>query len=237
MGRIPIAAAVLAACAACFAAAARSRGTGSGAVERDALRFIDNMLENYSDSMNTLALLERSLNSRFAFCKDVQDAIRKYALSSNARQAFSALLGYESYALRGIASAVIGRLDEGAELRMQLVEVRRHVMQRNRKELKSSGTLGSALSITRMGSVLFFPIFAGISVNIMQFTAGMRNAGHPSAAALIAVFAFCIAYLNLLNSKYSVRESVMSRTKKSALSCAVAIFVFKVTSVLSVVML
>ncbi len=237
MGTVPVAAALLAACMACFAVAAKARGTRASAVEGDALQFIGNVLENYSDSVNTLTLLEKSLNSRFAFCKDMQCAIRTYALSSNARQAFSALLRYDSYALRGTASAVISRLDEGTELRMRLAEVRKHAVQRSIKELKSMGALGSALSITQIGSVLFFPVFAGISLNIMQFTAGMQGAGHPSVPALIAVFAFYIAYLNVLNFKYSMKESIEARAEKSALSCAIAIFVFKVASVLSVGML
>jgi hypothetical protein len=236
-GRIPAAVISLAACAACFAVAAKARRTSGGVVESDALQFIDNVLENYSDSVNTLTLLEKSLNDRFDFCKDMQSAIRTYVLSSDARQAFSVLLRYDSYALRGITSAVIGRLEEGTELRMQLAEVRKHALRRSGKELKNIGAMGSALSITQIGSVLFFPIFAGISLNIMQFTAGMQGAGHPSAPALIAVFAFYIAYLNLLNFKYNMKESTATRAEKAALSCATALLVFKAASVLSVGML
>ncbi len=237
MGAIPVAAILLVACTACFAVASNARRKSDGTVEGDALQFIDNVLENYSDSMNTLTLLEKSLNSKFSFCKEMQDAINRYALSSNARQSFSVLLGHDSYALKGIAASVIGRLDEGTELRMQLIEVRRHVIQRNNKELKNIGVLGSAISITQIGAVFFFPIFAGISLNIIQFTAGMQGAGSPSTRALIAVFAFYIAYLNMLNFKYSMRESTATRAEKSALSCAIAMFVFKIASMLSIGML
>lgn len=237
IGKIDVAAVWLAACAACFVAASRARRISADTIESDALQFIDNILENYSDSVSTLTLLERSLNSRFAFYGDMQRAIRTYALSANAEHAFSVLLGYDSYALRGLVSTVRGRLEEGAELRMQLVELKRHIMLRNSKKLESIGTLGSALSISQIGSVLFFPIFAGISLNIMRFAASMQAAAHANTQALIAVFAFYIMYLNLLNLKYDTRESAAVRAEKAALSCAVAMLVFRATSVLSAVML
>jgi hypothetical protein len=232
-GSLPAAAAALATCAACFVAASKARGAGQRATESDALRFIDNIIGNYSDSASTVALLEKSLNGSFAFCREFRDAIRTYSLSADAGQAFSALLRSDSYALRGIASATIGRLDGGAELRMRLVELRRHVMRRNGNALKNTGLLGSALSVTQIGAALFFPAFAGISLRIMQFTEGMQNAGHPSAQALVAVFAFYIAYLNLLNFKYNMREDWTVRAEKSALSCAAALLVFKAASTLS----
>jgi hypothetical protein len=216
--------------------ASRSRRASGNVVEGYALQFIDNMLWNYSDSIDTCTLLERSLDGRFAFCKEVQGAIRKYALSSDARQAFSTLLRSDSYALRGVASAVAHRLDDGSELRMQLAEVRKHVMQRNGKGLKGVRALGGALSITQVGAAVFFPAFAGISLNIMQFTAGMRGAG-PGAAALTAVFAFYIAYTNLLNFKYDMKESAAARAEKVALSCAAAMLVFRAAAALSMGML
>jgi hypothetical protein len=235
-GRMAIAAALFAVCSACFLAEG-TRHAGAGAAERDAVQFIDNVLENYSDSTNTIALLKRSLNGRFVFCKEMTDAMRAYTLSSNARQAFSGLLQYGSQALTGIVSAVTNRLDNGAELRMQLLEVRKHAARRNGNSLRNTTMLGSALSVTEIGSVLFFPIFAGISLNILRFTASIQSAGYPDGHALVAVFAFFIVYLNVLNSKYNMKERVSARAKKSALSCALAILVFKVASALSIGML
>ncbi len=236
-GNIAVAAVLLVACTLCSIAASKVRRAGANAVDRDAVQFIDSVLENYSDSASTLGLLEKSLNDRFAFCKDMQRAIRTYRLSSNARQAFSVLLGYNSYAMKGIVSAVTSRLDNGACLRMQFLELRKHIAQRNGNELKNTRTLGSLLSVTRIGAILFFPIFAGISLNILKFTAIMQSSGSPSAQALTAVFAFFISYSNMLNFKYDMRESATVRAQKSALSCAVAIFVFKIASALSIGML
>lgn len=236
-GRIPAAAASASASVACFLAAERLRGTGASSEDGDALQFLDNMLANYSDTASTVALVERSLNCKFAFYADARRAVSRFRLQPDARRAFLALLHSGSYALRGVAAAIVSRLEDGAPLRVQLAELKRHVLRRRGSESRGIASSAGALSIARLGSAVFFPAFAGISINILRLTSEMQGTATLGAPALVPVFAFFVLYTNTLNFKYSVREPAGSRLRKSLLSGAIAMLSFRLASLLSFGML
>lgn len=218
-----------------FIALARSRGAGTGRADRDSVQLAGNLIDNYTDGCDTIGLLQRSLSPGFVFCPEMNRAISAYAVQGDARLSFSALLASDSGVLRELSSAVVQRLDGGADMLGPLRDIRRRASSENRYRLKSLGSSLNANSVVMLGSVLFFPAFAGIGLQIARFAGASQGFAAVKAGALAAVFAFYIVQTNLINFRYLRGDSM--RLEKSALSAAIGILVFKVSSMLSVVVL
>lgn len=213
----------------------KSSGGGSNRTDDDSMRFVGRLIDSYTDSINTPRLLEISLSQDFWFYKDMREAISKYTMQGNAELSFSKPLMSDSGALREITAALVQRLDNGVEILGPLKEIRRRIGANSRHRLK---TLCSALnsdSVARLGSVAFFPAFAGISLQIVKFTNSSEGFAAAKPWALVAIFAFYIIYTNIINFRYSSGDAL--RIEKSALSGAIGILVFKMSSMLSIGML
>jgi hypothetical protein len=213
----------------------RGSGSGTGRLDRDAMQMAGNLIDNYSDSADTLMILRRSLSPGFAFCAEMNRAISAYAMQGDARVSFSKLLSSNSSTLREISSAVVQRLDSGAEMLAPLKDIKRRASQENEYRMKSLGSSLNANSVVMLGSVLFFPAFAGIGMQISSFAGASQGFAAVKAGALAAVFVFYIIQSNLANSKYQRGDPV--RYEKFALFSAIGILVFKTSSMLSVLAL
>lgn len=234
---VPMAAISVLACAACLLALERLRGPGPAKIDGDALRFVNNILSNYSCSASTVSIVQKSLNSEFSFYKAMKRAIAEYHLSSDAPRAFSRLASTRSYILSAATAAIVDRLEYGTALKAPLAELKRHALRRKRNTTQGVVASAGALSIARLGSMLFFPLFAGISINILLLTSEMQGVSAQGVSALVLVFAFYILYTNFLNFKYSLKESVESRIRKALFSGAAAMVAFRLAMLLSVSML
>ena len=203
--------------------------------DNDVLQFVSNLIDNYSNSINTARLLGISLSKDFWFYKEMKDSVSKYSIDGSAEASFSKLLGSDSMALRHIASIIAQRLDSGAEILDPLKEIRRRIILDSRYKLRSLGSVLNSNSVVGLGSMLFFPAFAGISLQIIRFTNISQGISAANPLPLIAIFAFYMVYINTLNFRYSSNDEL--RIEKSALSSSIAMLVFKICSGLPIGML
>jgi hypothetical protein len=101
--------------------------------------------------------------------------------------------------------------------------------------MKSLGSSLNANSIVMLGSVLFFPAFAGIGMQIAGFASASQGLAAVKAGALAAVFVFYIIQTNMVNFRYQRGDPM--KLEKAALFSAIGILIFKASSMLSVLAL
>jgi len=211
------------------------RGSGSDASHKDigSVQFVGNLIDNYSDSVSTLKLLDISLSPELWFNDSMREAMSRYTMHGDAKSSFSKLLASDSAALREISAAIVQRLDSGTGMLGPLKEIKRRISAERKYKLKALGGTLNANSVARLGSALFVPTFAGISLQIVRFTG--QGFSDAKAWTLVAVFAFYIISANMINFRYSHGDPMSN--EKSALSSAIGIIVFKISSMLSILML
>ena len=212
----------------------RRVGGDHSSIESDTAQFISNLIDNYDGYADTISVIRSSLSPSFRFYSDMNEAISKYLTQGNAELSFSKLLSSSSVALCETASAIVRRLDDGSDMIGPLKETRRHINAENRHRLKNLGSVLNADSVVRLGSMMFFPAFAGISMRIAVFAGSSQGFAALKAGALSLIFAFYIIHTNLMNFSYS--NSPM-KTEKAALSAALGMIAFRASYLLSTMML
>jgi hypothetical protein len=85
-----------------------------------------------------------------------------------------------------------------------------------------------------LGSVIFFPMFAGVSINIMAFAAG--TIATFSYSWVVPVILFYIVVSNVIGFEYS-GETPTNFAKMGFLSASSGLLVFRIVSLFSAVML
>ena len=218
----------------CFLLLYRSSGSGASRREIESMQFVGNIIDNYTEQTSTLKLIEMSLSNELWFRKDMEEAVSRYRMHGDAGSAFSKLLSSDTTALREATAAIVQGLDSGTGMLGPLKEIKRRIGAERRYALKAMGGTLNADSVSRLGSALFFPAFAGISLQIVRFTDAGQGFSSAKAWVLMATFAFYIISANMINFRYSRGPMI---AEKSALSCAIGIIVFKASSMLSILML
>jgi hypothetical protein len=212
----------------------RRMGSDADRIESDSAQFVGNLIENYDAHADTISQIRASLSPSFWFYPEMSSAISRYIAQGHARLSFSKLLGSKSISLREATSAMVRRLDDGAEIIDSLKETKRHANTENRQRMKNLGSVLNADSVVRLGSMVFFPVFAGISMRIALFAGSSQGFAALRIGALSAIFAFYIIHTNLTNFSYSITSM---KTEKAALSAALGVAAFKISYLLSTMML
>ena len=213
----------------------RRRACGdSSQIESETVQFVGNLIDNYDGHADTISLIRASLSPGFLFYRSMDEAISKYLAQGNAELSFSKLLKSDSTSLSETASSIVRRLDDGAEIIGPLKEIRKRANAENRRQLKNLGSALNADSVVRLGSMVFFPAFAGISMRIAVFAGSSQGFAALKAGALSLIFAFYIIHTNVMNFGYS--RSTM-KAEKAALSAALGMTIFQASYLLSTMML
>ncbi len=209
-------------------------GGDSSQNESDSAQFIGNLIDNYGGHAGTISLVRASLSPDFRFYSDMNEALSRYLTQGNAELSFSKLLKSDSIALAEATSAIVRRLDDGAEMIGPLKETRRRINSESRHRMKNLGSVLNADSVVRLGSMMFFPAFAGISMRIAVFAGSSQGFSALKAGALSLIFAFYIIHTNVTNFGYS--KSPMNM-EKAAVSAALGMIAFQASYLLSTMML
>ena len=188
----------------------------SSRTEADSTQFVGNLIENHDGHADTISLIHASLSPSFSFYRIMNEAISRYSAQGSAELSFSKLLKSDSAALSETVSAIVRRLDDGAEMIDPLKEIRRHINSENRHKMKNLGSVLNADSVVRLGSMMFFPVFAGISMRIAVFAGSSQGFAALKAGALSLIFAFYIINTNAANFGYS---NTSMKFEKAALRC------------------
>ncbi|MGC8669840.1 MAG: hypothetical protein ACP5TL_01650 [Candidatus Micrarchaeia archaeon] len=166
----------------------------------DLLIFTNNLVVNASNEKSTLKAIENSLDRRFAFYDDVSKAIREYRLSGNADKAFSFALKNPSELFREVFFVISDSLSNGLSIVEPMKELSAEIAAIEELQSKNVGNFTNTMSIVNLGSILFFPIFAGISYYIMGFSSNINRMVPISEAAFFSMVILYVMEIGIFNN-------------------------------------
>ena len=196
--------------------------------EYDTAQFLDNLIRNSSISKSTMKVLTDSLNPRFVFYNDLATAIDKYRKGSATEYAFSGLEGKGPVLFQEVLNTITRSLDDGFQPAQAFAELKQGSSAKDAYAGRNRVSISGANSLVRMGSTVFFPAFAGISIDIIRFTSTQG----PHLAQLALLLGSYILIANCLGGAFA-REPASRAVGGAALYSALGILVFKVTSIIA----
>lgn len=157
-----------------------------------------------------------SIHPGSEYSKETNLSLKKYRLTGNPMLSFSSMMKSSDFKLRKLGIILYLSFSDGILLN-KLASVN---LEKNSIDLHYSDALIPLLSNTEImtlsGTNLFFPIFAGITLNIIKFSAPSVYSG--SAIALVAIFIFYIISANVVTVENSFNNKSGAITKIIQLS-------------------
>ena len=229
-GKFILSAAFLAIVAALFVAA-RKLGNSAKAVDNQLIRLLDDAFSKDS-GIPIIRCIRDSNKKEYIFHDALESAIRAHALSGDTSR-FAALGRYQSRHLERFALMLSHSLEHARDISKELSEFRAELVEDERQRRRLRAQIDGAAAISHLGTMLFFPLFAGVSIQIMRFASSYSVFRFSS---VFPVLAFYIVAANLIGFEYSDRDSI-SVVSDAAASAAAAFFVFSATNIVANLML
>ncbi|MDE1810645.1 MAG: hypothetical protein KGH66_01210 [Candidatus Micrarchaeota archaeon] len=205
--------------------------------DRELLRLVTNVVELYTKGRDTISLLMDSTSPNMSFYEGLVGAIKEYKLSGDSANAFFTISGSQSEYLKAAIGIIVNSLDNGANLYEPMKELRQRMEAELSVREKILGSVSGASAVIRFGSVLFLPIFSGISLDILGFAATVNSSVSAiSPMGFILVLSLFMLASNSINFRY-MGGSAAEKAAKAVVCGSVAIAVFKVTAALALTML
>ncbi|MGC8687621.1 MAG: hypothetical protein ACP5RM_02890 [Candidatus Micrarchaeia archaeon] len=205
---------------------ARVRPKASGS-DQDVLSFVNNMIANYSESSGLARCALKSLDKRMWFYEDMKKFLHEYMVSGSIPGKFPKEGHYGE-----LLTIISMGLDDGAGIREALLLLSKDMEAEQEIRSRYSGSAYNALFISSMGSVVFFPIFAGISYYIMGFPSGIASAHQIGIIEYSFIIMFFVLETLLYRAIHSRR--ILSSIPGIAFSMSLAGLLFKASYLLSV---
>lgn len=216
-----------------YKAAGQSRG---GQVSGQSLEsYLRILLSEYKVSKRLAESVERSSGIGFSFSKELRAGITRYRNGLRASAAFSRLLASPDRRMHELASIIADGLDSGIDSTPALSGLYYRLSSSNSNGLRDIGKKESAFFVSRMGSALFFPVFAGISTDIIKFSYSV-NAG-LGTEFLQGVTIVLLGYMlitNITNARFGAPATGLRRLAGASVYSAFALLLFQLSSYLAV---
>ncbi|MGC8571682.1 MAG: hypothetical protein ACP5RI_00255 [Candidatus Micrarchaeia archaeon] len=180
----------------------------------DIISFLNSLIREYEINNNLLkSLIDISKNNNFFFSKDLNEAIYQYRLGVEATIAFNQLKYNSFKELNAVANSIEIGLDRGKNILYMLKNIKENLEKKRQQLIKNSGILKNTFSLNKLGNTIFLPIFAGISINIINFSS-VSNFSIQSISNISLIFLtyiFIINYINTLNveKKSDIKEALL----------------------------
>ncbi len=214
------------------------RRGGAQESERDAEAFGKALAAKYRKTGNLLDAIEYAASScGDGLRKRILLCTREYARTGDAGRAFRDMGGTGSHTLEMLAGGLAAHLESGQDAHQYIAGSVSSMKMRERVRLRSAGAIANASSISRIAGVVFFPLFAGISLDILRMVGSINGqAGQVSVGAVAAVFAAYIAVSNYVNASWRPGRP-MDIARLCALYSSAGIFIFSATSAFALSMI
>ncbi|MGC8622450.1 MAG: hypothetical protein ACP5SJ_03415 [Candidatus Micrarchaeia archaeon] len=202
------------------------------------MEMLENLLPCLGRSSNLEYCTLSSLHPSFPFSRSLRKAFGVYKYSGDTSRIEEAGKSYDSELLQESMHVIAESLRTGSSAFEALSEIKSR-FDEEKRSTPSIGRLQGMDSVTAIGIQIFFPIFAGISANII----GIISYGAYSFVVLSKFFAlavgFYIAHSAASFSRHSAGKgkSTMQVFASSLLSVMVALLAFRSSMLLGKIML
>ena len=199
-------------------------------LERDTLAFLDNLAKG-NNAHAFEKRIEMALNSSFVFYGDFKKALHEFELSGDAYSAFNKLKKYDKSMYFEIAAMLMQEsLESGTDVSYALQSLNMECLEHYELKSKHMGEVANFKSLQFMGNVLFFPMFGGLSMNVLKLgttSVSMHVYGVFGVAVLLYIF-----ISNLITAIFA-ESGAMNRVVSISMRIALASFVFELSGAMA----
>lgn len=214
----------------------KRNGLGNAGGRRIAVEtsmFMKNLISNYLPKKSIIGIMQQSLDKEWQIGRVFQSAINSYALSGNARRSFECMKLFDSYELKKLVGILVIGLDTGADIWMPLVELDKLSEQTKDKSAVGMAYMKNTSSLIKIGTVLFLPVFAGISVSILGISQG-AGADYGIGLPISIVLGTYLIMINYIQSKQGRYDIHAKKIANASFASAGAMLIMKITSVFAI---
>ena len=187
-------------------------------IERDTLAFLDN-LAMHANVEVLEARVSRSLSRNFAFYKDFRDALAEYRISGDAVNAFERLRKYRHRYLEAAALLISESLGSGNDISYALESLHAECQEHNSVKRRHDGEMANFRSLQMMGGVIFFPIFAGLSMNVLRMsTAHITALEYGTFGTVVLLYILIVNFIAPLFSEKGISARILSISMRIAIA-------------------
>jgi len=206
-----------------------SRSNATYRTDSEAVAFLRNLLENCKKDKAALSIIRTSISSDWRMYKEIKRAINQFRLTG--QSSFSIVLkSYNSELLSEISSIIDYSLEHGTDMYRPMLDIEKRFGALEALRIRNRSLFNSSMSTVKLGSILFLPIFGGISIDILH---ALSPTSKPAAiSSILAMFLFYIVAANYINTIYSNLTNTLKLTH-FMLYNALAILILKFASTLA----
>lgn len=196
-------------------------------VEEDALSFLEGIAKNSNIKPFSKRVL-KSLKENYIFHKEVGAIVEKYLYSPYA-SCDIAKIPYKSNCLTETMWVITETLNKGIPSDKTISKLLDKYRYSNELRMKHVGNIANSDAVLKSGSMVFFPIFAGIGKNIigLNIVSGASSDLFPFSI-LIMVYLFVI---NLATNIYQ-KSNTKLKISNAIMQACIGIFVFNIAFIL-----
>ncbi len=167
--------------------------------------------KSYKRRRSMLPSLEESLSGSSTIEKRFLETLLRY--KSGDADAFLRLRDRSDAYISELASLIWRALHFGDDVYLEMCELKYSIGSEINKRLKMIGQVGNARFVSLMGILIFFPLFAGISVAILSSAPQLGSSSSVSITSITFVFA---AYLAIESFVHFKDDNSMDAARKAS---------------------
>ena len=209
---------------------------GSAANRITEYRDLENALESltgrYRETGNLPLALKGVSPSGYAFSGELNRAINAFSVGHDP----AAFEGFDRYSglTREFANILEKGLSTGENVTAHLDELLGRVRSVQERLGKGIGIVSNTVSVNGMGSALFFPLFAGVSIDIIKFAGALATQQQSGSITteLIAMFVSYILISNYINARFGPRQLSSPQLSMVLATAAMGLVAFRLAALL-----
>lgn len=175
-------------------------------IDKESMLIIDSMLTNYSEFKSTIEILSLSINRNWLVCGSINKGLDVYQMSGDI-SSFDVVNRSNSKRFGMVILLIKKCIVSRACLYPDLINLKEIFLKEDTYNLKNYGLVKNGLLIVNLGTLIFFPVFAGIGFNVIKF-AGLKLNNLDSYFILLIISTYLII-ANYINFRYSKSENLI----------------------------
>ncbi|ASI13585.1 multipass membrane protein [Candidatus Mancarchaeum acidiphilum] len=173
---------------------------GNRNLKQQSEEFLINLAsQQNSNDKQILNKVLKSINKEFKFGKDITRALRYYHFSGSLEY-LSNLKYNESKLLERIKEIIVYSIHSGTDIYKPILTLKSEYYKSDVISRRSRALVKSSEAIMIMGNLVFIPMFAGISANILKFTSTISSG---AILEFLTIIIFYLLMVNWINAEYS----------------------------------
>ncbi len=199
-----------------------------GKVDDDAeVRLIVERIINLGHERRVIDILGDATEGTLGFGKQLMESVRSYSLSGDLEKIVSGNGNWKKESLAGVVKSALVNNDRSTFM-LEIEELYAQIKMSDNLALKNHGAVSNSSFITSMGTSFFFPLFAGIGLNVMNFA----NSGISlkwEGAVEVAALSYIVLASYIAHSKKGLKNGAIY----ACFSSLLGITVFRIAALLT----